>query len=212
MEIMPSHDFNTVVGEAFDRELAPLGFENIKGRKWVHSGIPEIRRVFVLGRFNEYTAVCAWGFSLDFVPHLVAGHKVQWHRTPISARLDLSYDPIDYTRDPRPWQISRFDGRAGVAERVKELPRQAVAEAERFWNRVHGVADVAAVFEEWRTRPATRFAFENYDNAPLAFAFVLARLGRRAEAEHWFEQFCRHGIRPEAKAVLHSRLEAEAKR
>lgn len=206
MEMMESAVFNANVDEIFSRKLTLLGFEAVKGHKWVKSNSGEIRQLFTLGSSRGVALFPGWGFSFDFVPHIGPGEKVKWHRTPKTAAYDLSYDPVDYTRNVREWTISRYGRKSEINENAEQIASRAVFEAEKFWGRVHSLSDVANLFEEWRHRKFVRFGFDNYVNAPLSFSFVLARLGRKTEATEWLEKFLR-GVSVETREVLRKHLE-----
>ncbi len=63
------------------------------------------------------------------------------------------------------------------------VARQALGLALPWFGGVNSLADLAREFEAKKQRPFVRFGFYNYVQEPLAYAFVLARLGRWAEAE-----------------------------
>jgi hypothetical protein len=204
---MPSAHFNEVLSRVFARRLEPLGFEPCKGTRWVSSHQAPIRRIFALSGLKGLSTAPLWGFSFDFVPHLAAGDEIRWHRTAKSAWFDLSYDPIDYTREPRSWSLSRFDPIDTLEARAQVLAIRSVESATSFWARIRTMEDVPRAFEEWRDRPFVRFGFANYGHAWLAYAFVLARLGRRGEALEWLERYLERDIREEAKPLLRRRLD-----
>jgi hypothetical protein len=146
-----------------------------------------------------------WGFSFDFAPHIGAGEKVKWHRTSKSALYDLSYDPIDYTRTLREWDISRYGKKNEIVRTAEQVADRAVAEAEGFWGRVSSLNDIVDLFEEWRSRQYVRFGFHNYVTAPLSYSFVLARLGRQSEAMEWLKVFA-PSVAPETATLLSEHL------
>ena len=206
-ELIPSAHFNEVLGRVFTSRLQPLGFESCKGNRWVCSDQASIRKVFALSGLKGLSTAPMWGFSFDFVPHLAAGDEVRWHRTAKSAWFDLSYDPIDYTREPRSWSLSRFDPIDTLEARARVLAIRSIESATSFWARINSIQDIPGVFEEWRDRPFVRFGFVNYGHAWLAYAFVLARLGRKSEASAWLERYLERDVRDEAKSLLRKRLD-----
>ena len=107
-----------------------------------------------------------------------------------------------YLSDTR---LDRFQTVEQLGQNAERLADRAVGAASTYWARVTRPEDIPAMFEEWRSKRAVRFGFDNYLFAPLAYAFVLARLGRMGEAEDWLSRFFRHDLRPEAKQTL-SRL------
>jgi hypothetical protein len=206
MEMMEAAEFNVTIDEIFSRKLNLLGFEAIRGHKWVKSNSGEIRQLFTLGSSRGVALFPRWGFSFDFTPHIGPRERVKWHRTPKAAAYDLSYDPIDYTRNIGEWTISRYGNENEIIKNAEQIATRAVSEAEMFWGRVHSLSDVADLFEEWRHRKFVRFGFDNYVNAPLAYSFVLARLGRKTEATEWLEKFL-SGVSIETGEVLREHLE-----
>ena len=204
--MIEANEFKQTVSAEFTARLVSLGFEAFRGHKWVLSVTAPIRRVFALYNLKSLSLVPVWGFSFDFVPHLGAGDEVKWHRTARSAFLDLSYDPLDYTSNVHEWAVSRFDRLDEVRERAKYVSSRAVADAITFWDRVRTLENAADLFRDWRARPYVRFGFENYVQAPLAFAFVLARLGQADEARAWLERCFRNHVRSEAKRKLRGLL------
>ncbi len=163
--------------------LTQRGFEQIGPQKWVRSTKEAIRELVVLIRGKGGGLSPAWGFSLDFVPHIAAS-KVRWHRTPKSALLDLRYDPVDYDVQslpgPRWW-----DPAVRGVDRSREAARKVLAQAETFFAGVRTIADLPEAFEAKRRRRNTRFGLLNYVQEPMAYAFTLARLGRQKDAVEW---------------------------
>ena len=51
------------------------------------------------------------------------------------------------------------------------------------------LADLEGQYQSWIESEPIRFGFENYPDQQLSYAFVLARLGARDEAETWFREF-----------------------
>lgn len=206
MEMMEAAEFNAMVGEIFSRKLTVEGFELFKGHKWVNSDSGNIRRLFTLHSGKGAQLWPKWGFSFDFAPHIGPGEKVKWHRTPKAAMYDLPYDPIDYTRDVNEWTISRYGKKSEITEKAEQVANLAVAEAERFWRRVHSLDDVVGLFEEWRSREYVRFGFQNYVDASLSYSFVLARMGRKPDATEWLKVFAR-SVSAETAKLLFEHLE-----
>ena len=155
--------------------------------------------------------ILVWGWSLDYVPHIVGRRGLRWHRTAKSVRFDLRYDPIDYVKSGG---LLRWMVPFGLGTPVEETHRRAQAvvsraltEAPSLWDGVKSIADLPRAFQAKRDRPFTRFGFENYVQEPLAEAFTFAALGQaraRALLEAYVKQF---GVDPVAADGLRERLE-----
>jgi hypothetical protein len=171
-----------IFAETFGAALTPHGFEQADRRRWVRSAKQPIRELFsVLAMKGAAFSPC-WGFSLDFVPH-VSGSSVRWHRSTKAAHFDLCYDPVDYTTDVDEWFVDSLMGRSVARKGAARVTRQALELALPWFASVNTLADLVREFEAKKERPFVRFGFYNYVQGPLAYAFVLARVGRWADAE-----------------------------
>jgi hypothetical protein len=103
--------------------------------------------------------------------------------------FDLTYDPVDYTHNPNEWRVPHLVSVGEARSAAARIAGRAVPDALRFFNRVQTLADLGEAFDEKRRRPYVRFTFENYTQEPLAFAFVLARLGKAEEARGLLKKF-----------------------
>jgi hypothetical protein len=174
---------NEIVSKVADPLLVPTGFRSTKPRRWVRSFAP-VRHIFEVVAMKGASFVPVWGISLDFVPH-VTGERLGWHRTDKSARMDLVYDPIDF--DPR-WQerscIGSLRGADATLNDARRVLPAAVRDALGWLDPGRDVASVLGRAEFLRSadRPGRRFAFENYVQQPLAYAFLLARNGSSEKA------------------------------
>jgi hypothetical protein len=87
------------IDEIIGAELSPLGFEQIRPRRWVATAQPPIRRIFEFQALKGATYSARWGLSLDFVP-LWRADGLRWKRTAKTANFDLCIDPIDQYGGP----------------------------------------------------------------------------------------------------------------
>src|SRR5258708_10612223 len=76
------------IDDALRTELAPMGFELVRPRRWVSGTKDSIRRIFEFQALKGATYSARWGFSLDFVPIARKGH-LRWKRTPTGAEFYL---------------------------------------------------------------------------------------------------------------------------
>jgi hypothetical protein len=179
---VPATEMDSILTDTFGSALTGYGFEQVHRRRWVRSIKQPIRELFsVVGMKGACFSPC-WGFSLDFVPH-VSGSSVRWHRSAKAALLDLCYDPVDYTRDAGEWFVPSLEGTSAARKKAARVTRQALELALPWFEGVQTLADLAREFEAKKRRPFVRFGFYNYVQGPLAYAFVLARVGRWTDAE-----------------------------
>ena len=73
-------------------------------------------------------AAPAWGFSLDFVPHL-AGGKIKWHRTEKSALFDVFIDGQVH----RNLIVYYMYGTQGLLDGLPSRVTEAVRMATAWW-------------------------------------------------------------------------------
>ena len=180
VEPAPASVVNAAAADAFGTALAERGLEAIGPRKWGHPGARPIREVFELQALKGASYTPYWGFSFDFVPHLVGEGGIRWHRTLKSARVDLGCRPIDHetSRARREeWYTHRFLTRGELLADFRRLAELSIPEAVRWWSRVKDESDLPAAFEERRSRPVVGIPFESYVQEYLAYSFVLARFG-----------------------------------
>lgn len=201
------HALNELLERTFGRRLAAIGFETRGPRCWLRTRHPEMRqlveiRLLKAGRFSP-----SWGLSLNFVPH-VSGTSVRRHRTVKGARMDLRYDAFNHELDARAWGVSTLAPDNVITANCLTVAAKTVTAAEAFFARHATVAGLPDAFEEKMRRPFHTFAFENYVQDPLAYAYVLARVGREQEGRErlstWIED---RTLRPKVIDRLHSIFE-----
>jgi hypothetical protein len=184
VELIPVNVLDRIVQETLSPKLAHRGFEQIDRRRWMRSEKRSIREVIRLTSMKGVRLSPSWGFSLDFVPHISAG-RLRWHKTLKSTVLDLSYDPYDY--EDKIFTISRFASADAVRNAALDLLADVLTRSSEFFDSVRTVADLPRSVEAKRNRPFVRFGFLNYVQEPMAYAFVLAKLGNLDDARKWFE-------------------------
>jgi len=206
--LLSQQEFEQQVTSAITERLGEHGFAPSGKRRWTRQCGPGILGLVALqGLKTEY--VPAWGVSLDFVPHL-SGGNVGWHRTPKSARFDLSYQPLDYDEDLRPWEISRFATAEELRIEARVFASRVSDSAVRFLEPLTSATVLLEAFEAKRNRRSLRLAFEHYPQEMLSYAFVLARAGHAEAARDAFSRFVEsHQVSAPAQSEL-SRLLSEA--
>lgn len=216
IDVVPARRVDAVLDATFGSALRADGFVEIRHRVWARARVPEITDVFNIQALKGASLSPRWGFSVAFVPHVASG-KVTWHRTLKSARLDIRYDPVDYTgnKESADPLLHTLYGEAKLRDQAAVLAPLALTQAASFWGSVTAIADLPHVLQRLKDmdKKATRFGFYNYPTHPLSLAFVHARLGDRAAALDefsrclWFEN-----DPPELKPALAATLEAELAR
>jgi hypothetical protein len=152
--------------------------------------IPEIRDMFQIQAIKGGQLSPRWGFSLVFVPHVKNG-RLAWHRTVKSAQFDVIDDPLDLTlpETAPSLLLSCNHGPETLHMQASTLAPFAIAQADRFWQRVSSLQDLRLVFFELKARTGIRFDFYSYISHPVAFAFTLAKLGERASGQEELPRF-----------------------
>jgi hypothetical protein len=200
-DMVPASEMNKIFDDVFARRLTLLGFESVGPRKWVRSKKAPIREIFEMAAMKGASHSARWGVSLDFVPHL-SGSSVRWHRTAKTAMLDLCYDPCDYENNGLEPACSMFgvDVARSMARKQAEF---AFPMALPWFESVNDLSDLVREYKAAKLRPAIRFGFYNYIQQPLAFALVLAKVGRVEEAVTEMTRFLKGDHIPESiKAKL----------
>jgi hypothetical protein len=188
IELLPLREFESKLSAELDRQLAPHGFVETGKRRWGKEWAPEINAMIELEPLKgAFTA--AWGVSLPFVPHLTTDLRVAWHKTLKAARLDLSYHPRDYTESRTDWVVSQLATREELATEAPAFASDVAENALAFLAPLRSMEALRSAFESKRDRPFVQFGFANYPQELLAFAFVLARCGRRTEADSQIQAF-----------------------
>ena len=159
---IPIEEFNQAVGRTLGSALAENGFEAVAPRRWVRSRHDSIRDVLELQALKGVAYSPAWGFSLDFVPHVTSGGDTKWHRTPKSARFDLVYWPTDVVppaSDTLDWNMSPFATREELEDDLARVTRLVIAQAMPFFERVRAVADLLVSIVSVRVARRSASAF-----------------------------------------------------
>jgi hypothetical protein len=181
--LLPSDDFEREVKGATEPLATAAGFSSVRALRWVRENGPGIYGLLELRWVKGTDLTPVWGISLDSVPHLSASKRLAWHRGPKAARFDLSYDPLDYEPDLRPWAVSRFATVDELKQEATDFGARVLASATRFLDPLRSVANLVEAFEAKEHRPALRLPFDCYPEEVFAYAFVLARSGAVVKAQ-----------------------------
>jgi hypothetical protein len=180
------------IDEIIGAELSPLGFEQIRPRRWVATAQPPIRSIFEFQALKGATYSARLGLSLDFVP-LWHADGLRWKRTAKTANFDLCIDPIDqyggrpdwcsYSRPIWPGEVANFPRMAAA---VKESTRAAKLD----FSRANSISDIVAMFQERAAMRFRRFSLENYTQTHIAWGLSLVAVGEATEGKRHLELFC----------------------
>ncbi|WP_198088096.1 hypothetical protein [Variovorax sp. E3] len=173
-------DFNLLTISAVQSHIAPviatcLGadrFAEVKPLYWVDSKDAPVRRVFAYAQLKGGVIAPRWGYSFDFVPHLVAG-KMQWHRTEKSAILDAFIDGQSAELN-----LSYMWGEQGLLDGMTHRLSSAVRQAQDFWQLGAQTTSVYDQVVALSKRPEAGM----YTQLPVAAAFCHALSGREEDA------------------------------
>jgi hypothetical protein len=187
-DLLQAAFIDDAIRQTLSTALEAAGFRTVRPRFWVRSRTPPVRHVVTVAALKGAAYSPIWGISLDYVPHVAGRGTVHWHRTDKSARLDLTYDPVDHESDPG-WELSRFSSPAGFSSRCKAIAPRLLHAVDSFVTPLTSDMAIRQAFEAKRKRPTTRFGFENYYQNVLAYAFTLARVGDMANAELWLGRY-----------------------
>lgn len=173
-------DFNLLNISAVQSHIGPviatyLGadrFAEVRPLHWVDSKDAPVRRVFAYVQLKGGVIAPQWGYSLDFVPHLVAG-KMQWHRTEKSAIFDAFIDGQSAELN-----LSYMRGEQGLLEDMTPRLSNAVRQAQDFWQLGRQPISVYDQVVALSRRSGTGM----YTQLPVAAAFCHALSGHEEDA------------------------------
>lgn len=155
-------------------------------RKWVGPEESEARRVFELQPVKGAAFEPRWGLALRFVPHIAAG-KIRWHRTAKSAIPDVLNDLRQFPGNP---YVSFLFGEERFRSELAAVMDRAVVGALSLWDRAADFGALVEFLVTFRDSRLPGLGFRNFVQPPLALAFLLARLGRSAEAKETLRSYC----------------------
>jgi hypothetical protein len=209
---IPVEELNQAMSRTLGSALGEHGFEHVAPRRWVRSSRAPIRDLLEVQALKGVSYAPAWGFSLDFVPHVTASGDTRWHRTPKSARFDLMYRPLEDERlsasEINDWCFSPLATPEELQDDLARVTRLVQAHAIPFWERVRGIEDLPSVYREYRRRPSVGLPFTSFPPQVLANAFVLAKTGDRAGREELAEYIRMCEVAPETAKRLEDLLNA----
>jgi hypothetical protein len=232
---------DAILESTFTPRIAPAGFTFAGKRTWVRAGKPHICELVRFNLTKGAGITPIWGVALDFIPE-VTGSRLKWKRHPESLYFDLEWFPADYDEEvgaetarrhvrfmdaarsgilklghePEPgierWYLTLLDSTEVFQAKTSALAGETIAEAIPFFAGIPDLEQVREKLAFQRTYPFQGLGFFNHIQPPLAYAFLLARLGRANEATNAYQEYqARIGCGEGARARLDSAfMEAKA--
>jgi hypothetical protein len=202
-------EFDTV-NETSREILAPLGFELVRGTRWVSTPSNSIRRMFEFAPLKGGTYSARWGFSIDFVPKL-QGSSLKWKRTLRSVEFDLCIDPIDETgtvlqgNSLCPLHQNSID-----PQQLRLITCNCIERACADFQSIAALSDLISLYEKRSRVRFRRFGLHNYIQTELAWGLSLIAIGNRPDGELHIKTFCEKFSVNAADQILQAAiLEAE---
>ena len=183
-KLLTAVERDVIVSPHLNEHLLPLGLTAVGPRTWVDVSHPPAKRMFQLVLLKGESMRAGWGFSLDFVPH-ISGGRVRWHRSGKTAKLDVVIEPgKNVLLEP-----TSIYGAARLHDDLNRLLPAAVEKAKETWRRGATERGLLDLVREIREHQTNYFPFDMYTQLPLAYAFLLARLGDLAQAEQELDHY-----------------------
>jgi hypothetical protein len=202
-ELLGAAERDAIVASHLREHLQPLGLTEIAPRAWLDVSRRPSRRMFELMLLKGGSMSVRWGFSLDFVPH-ISGGQVRWHRSEKQAMLDVIVDPNEKVL-PR---LSFIHGAGRLHDDLNRLLPAAVEMAKDTWRRGKTARGLLDLVQEIRVHNTNCFPFDNYKQLPLAYTFLLAKLGDLASAE---DELDRYAVRSKLDDAVAGKLKMLAR-
>lgn len=181
-DLLSTSERDQIIANCLREYLPPLGLTERQTRSWIDGSRAPIRRLFEIKLLKGASLKVNWGFSLDFVPH-ISGGRVRWHRTDKTAMLDVVIDPRDVH------DASYLHGRAHLTEALHSLLPEVTHRAQKTWQMGSTFGGMLEIIREIRNKQTNVFAYQNYTQLPLAFAFLLAKTGDLQSAENELSKY-----------------------
>lgn len=210
---------DAILEGALTPRIAASGFAFAGKRTWARRIKPHICELIRFFHTKGAGITVRWGVMLDFVPQ-VSGRRLKWKRLPQDVYFDLEWWPVDYddklraeyekahkrfmerkdTWPPVPvpkrtsrtyeWSVNVLDPLDVFQAQSDELATVTACQAIVFFDRITNLTDVANLLAFQRTYSYLGLGFFNYVQPPLAYAFLLAKLGRVQDALDAYAEYC----------------------
>jgi len=191
-DLLRAAERDSIVASHVNERLHPLGFVQVKPRRWVDGSAAPVRRVFEMVLLKGAAINPWWGFSLDFVPHL-SGGRLCWHRSNRAARFDLFFY-LDGRKYLDIWGSKYVHFSHGAASLRRDLERVmpvALEQAQETWRRGSTLSGILDIVREIRERKINSFYVFFRWRLPLTFMFLSAKVGDLAAAQAELEAYAR---------------------
>ena len=171
-----SKEMEELFRDAFDPSLVELGFQFVSKGRWIRETGAGFKHLFYFYPCRPGADYFPYGaLSFDFVPRVEAG-KVRIRPEAKDARVHLVVTDIGFGTDNA---ISR--SRATAKQKCLDLRSPAVSAIKKSLSPVRSLDD--ALERLGREKARRGIAFYHYPETALSYAFTLAKVRRKAEAE-----------------------------
>lgn len=199
-DLLRAAERDAIVASHLNVALQAQGFVQVAPRRWVDGSTAPVRRVFEMQLLKGAAMKAAWGFSLDFVPHL-SGGQVCWHRSNRTARFDVIVEL------PGREYASFLHGAAWLHHDLERLVPTALEQAQETWRRGSTLAGVLGIVREIREQGINSFYVFFSWQLPLACMFLSAKIGDLAVALAELEAYAgKYELAEDVVAKLAKRL------
>jgi len=206
--MLTESDFNTLAHREFDGLLAGQNFRRVRDRTWLRSERAPIREMIELRAYKGAAYRPSWGFCLEFAPH-ISGQSVRWHRTDKSCLCDLIIDPCEPKRLARD-EVSLFSTASDAIAALRVLVENTWDLSSATFRQVQTAEDLASLYEEMKCKKTNVWPWTMYTQFQISHAFVLAHLGRRADAVNQLDDYIeRYSLDDSISRKLRTLLEKE---
>lgn len=174
-------------------ELERAGFEYTKAMYWVRPTKKPIREVFTYKVGNGTRLLPQWGLSLDFVPEITPTGTA-WHRTQNTAMLgDLrgcAYEGLPDTVFTE-WSVDFYCSPKELKANFKSVTEKVLPSMHEFFDKVESVDSLERLYrhELQHQYKYPKTMARGLEQQQIAFAFVLAKAGLKAEARKTFDEY-----------------------
>jgi hypothetical protein len=208
-----------ILERALTPRIAPAGFNFVGRSTWARTGKPHICELVRFRHTKGAATTPIWGVALDFVPEVAGSRlRWTRHPDSLYFDLEwspLDYDdsvrttsavnheafmgaihrgiPLTFSAEREPrierWYVSLLDSLEIFEARSAALAALTAREAVAFLDGISGLDQVREKLAFQRTYPYQGLGFFNHVQPPLAYAFLLARLGRAGEAMEGYREY-----------------------
>jgi len=211
---------DVILESALTPRISSAGFAFVGKRTWVRSTKPHTRELVRFFHTKGAGITVIWGVALDFVPQVSGRRlkwkrlpqdlyfDLEWLPVDYDEQLRAQSEEahkrfrqmVDngitimraFPRSSRvyDWSVNLLDPLDVFRARSDQLATITAAQAIPFLDRIANLTDVANLLAFQRTYPYLGLGFFNHVQPPLAYSFLLAKLGRVEDARQAYAEYC----------------------